>query len=112
MQHFCFCSHFHEPNSKIKDFSCIKAHFFGEYLTSRQQEGPPALISSLFTPKMAQVGYATKEFLHRLSETVSGKLFSTLLVLIGVSSDSGWSYEILRPISSCCSVIRDDSLDM
>lgn len=102
MQHFCFCSHFHEPNSKIS----------GEYLAGRQQEGPPALPSSLFTPKMAKAGYATKEFLQKLSETVSGKLFSTLLVLVGVSSDSRWSYEILRPISSCCSVIRDDSLDM
>lgn len=100
MQHFCFCSHFHEPNSKIKDFSDIKARFSGEYLACRQQEGPPELISSLFTPKMAHAGYATKEFLHKLSETVSGKLFNMLLVLVGVSSDSGWSYEILRPISS------------
>lgn len=58
MQHFCFCSHFHEPNSKIS----------GEHLAGRQQEGPPALPSSLFTPKMAKAGYATKEFLQKPSQ--------------------------------------------
>ncbi len=94
----------HELNVQISTISRLQRHFseFGSTSNRPQNRRPRATTpaqdstSSIFTSKIVwdqpprqllqQSVCITKEFMHKLSETVSGKLICMLVILIGVST--------------------------
>ncbi len=95
----------HESNVHFSTISCLQRHFrkFGS-TSNRPHNHRPCVTtpvrtstSSIFTSKIVwdqppgqllqQSVYITKEFLHKLSETISGKLICMLVILIGSRPD-------------------------